>query len=73
MFDGLMVVWFLAIVIIVTLITYIALNAIDFSKFFKPNSTWQIRILIFFMSLALGFVIALGALEIIKQVDAIFE
>jgi len=35
-----------------------ALSAIDFSKVFKQNSTWQIRLLILLLSIIISYLLA---------------
>lgn len=61
-------VWYFVLLIPISVITYYALMAIDFSKIFKANSTWQIRVLAIIISLVFGFVIADGILGILDRI-----
>lgn len=60
-------VWYFVILIPVSVATYYALMALDFSKLFKANSTWQIRVLSLLISLAVGFILADGVFGIIER------
>ncbi len=64
-------VWYFVIVVIIGVATYFALMALDFSKLFKPNSTWQIKLLAILISAAIGFIIASGMLDIIRYIKEI--
>lgn len=65
-------VWYFVIFIPASIASYYALMALDFSKLFKTNSTWQIRVLSLLISIALGFLIADGVLGILERALAIF-
>ena len=69
--SSLYLVWYFAIVIIIGISTYFALMALDFSKMFRPNSTWQIKLLAILISVAMGFIIASGVLDIVRFVKEI--
>lgn len=69
--SSLYLVWYFAIVIIIGIATYFALMALDFSKMFRPNSTWQIKLLAILISVAMGFIIASGVLDIVRFVKEI--
>ncbi len=64
-------VWYFVIVVIIGVATYFALMALDFSKLFKPNSTWQIKLLAILISAAIGFIVASGMLDIIRYIKEI--
>ena len=64
--DTFYLIWYFAIVAIIAIATYFALMALDFSKLFKPNSTWQIKLLAILIGIALGFMIAGGIFDIIR-------
>ncbi|MDD3382184.1 MAG: DUF1146 family protein [Bacilli bacterium] len=51
-----------------------ALSAIDFSKVFKQNSTWQIRLLILLLSIIISYLLA-SAIEnfIVRIYDLLVE
>ncbi len=67
MIDYYVQVWYFVIFIPVSIAAYFALMAIDFSKIFKNNSTWQIRVITLLISISLGFIIADGVLGIITR------
>ncbi|MDD4057047.1 MAG: DUF1146 family protein [Bacilli bacterium] len=58
MFDYLVLMWFFVIFIPLTFACYHAFMAVDFSKFFRPNSTWQIKLLTLVLSISLAFIVA---------------
>lgn len=60
-------VWYFVIFIPVSVASYYALMSIDFSKIFKSNSTWQIRVITLLISIALGFIIADGVYGIVDR------
>lgn len=64
-------VWFLSISIAVFALMFYALQKVDYSKIFKANSTFQIKIVIVFLSLAISFACALGVLQIMQLIEAI--
>lgn len=61
-------VWEIAIFISVFALMFYALQAVDFSKIFKKNSTFQIKVIICFVSAAVGFAISMGIGEILKLI-----
>ena len=65
-------VWYFVIFIPASIASYYALMVLDFSKLFKANSTWQIRVLSLLVSIAIGFLIADGVLGILERALAIF-
>lgn len=50
--------WFFIVFLGLIPINYRALMAIDFSKMFRYNSTWQIRLLVTFVSIIIAFLIS---------------
>jgi len=70
MIDTLISLWFFFILIGFTPLTYRALMAVDFSKIFRRNSTWQIRFLVSFISFALAFIVAYAFLIIYERIFA---
>lgn len=71
MIENLITMWFFFILIGFTPFTYRALMAIDFSKIFRRNSTWQIRFLASFISVALAFIIAFAFTVVLERIMAI--
>lgn len=67
MLDYYIQIWYFVIFIPVSVASYFALMALDFSKLFKSNSTWQIRVITLLISISLGFIIADGVLGIITR------
>lgn len=65
--------WFLVILIIVAIITYRALGAVDYSKIFKARSTWQIRTLVLLVSIIVGGLIAYIFVEFISLLQNIIQ
>ena len=57
--------WEITIFVVSFAFMFSALQRIDFSKLFKPNSTLQIKIVIIFISMATSFMIALGIGELV--------
>ncbi|MBQ6817786.1 MAG: DUF1146 domain-containing protein [Bacilli bacterium] len=47
---------------------YVSMQRLDFSKFFKANSTVQIRAIILCVSCAVGVIVALGFCEILELI-----
>ncbi|MDD4000574.1 MAG: DUF1146 family protein [Bacilli bacterium] len=68
MIDNLIIMWFFFILIGFTPLTYKALMAIDFSKTFRKNSTWQIKFLMTFISISLAFIIAFAFSVILEKI-----
>ena len=67
------VAWFLVILIIIAIITYRALGAVDYSKIFKARSTWQIRTLVLLVSIIVGGLIAFIFVEFIGLIQNIIQ
>ncbi|HHU20956.1 MAG TPA: DUF1146 domain-containing protein [Acholeplasma sp.] len=65
--------WFLVILVIVAIITYRALGAVDYSKIFKARSTWQIRTLVLLVSIIVGGLIAYIFVEFISLLQNIIQ
>jgi uncharacterized membrane protein YwzB len=68
MIEKLIIMWFFFILIGFTPLTYKALMALDFSKFFRRNSTWQIKFLMTFISMALAFIIAFAFSVVLEKI-----
>ncbi len=66
-------VWFLVILIVVAMITYRALGAVDYSKIFKARSTWQIRTLVLLVSIIVGGLVGFIFLELIGLLQNVFQ
>ncbi len=66
-------VWFLVILIVVAMITYRALGAVDYSKIFKARSTWQIRTLVLLVSIIIGGLVGFIFLEFIGLLQNVFQ
>lgn len=71
MIDLYLLVWEVMIFITCFAFMYYALQALDFSKMFKANSTRQIRIIITLISAAVAFTIAFGLGEILKLISSV--
>ena len=56
--------WFFIIFIPLIFACYHAIMALDFSKLFKPNSTWQIKLLTLVLSISLAFIVAFSFVAI---------
>ena len=61
-------VWFFTIALVVFSLMFFSLQRLDFSKLFKANSTVQIKIFIVFISLAVGFGVAMGTLKLVELI-----
>ena len=66
-------VWFIVILVVVALVTYRALGAVDYSKIFKARSTWQIRTLVLLVSIIVGGLIAYIFVEFISLLQNIIQ
>lgn len=64
-------IWEIGIFIICFILMFYALQALDFSKLFRSNSTKQIKIVILFVSAAVSFMIALGIGEILQLISSL--
>lgn len=58
MAEKVVIMWFFFIFLGLIPINYRALMSVDFSKIFRRQSTWQIRLLMTFISIALAFIIS---------------
>lgn len=67
MYDNIITFWFFLFFLGLIPINYFALMAIDFSKIFKANSTWQIRTLVLFASLISSFLIAFMITTVLER------
>jgi len=63
---------FLSVFGVMILINYRVLNALDFSKLFKPNSTGQIKIILIVLSISLAFLVAFSIYQMINLVEGMF-
>jgi uncharacterized membrane protein YwzB len=66
-------IWYIVMFASITIITYYALMSVDFSKLFRRSSTWQIKILLIFVSIIFGFLVASGINEIISKILSIIQ
>lgn len=60
--------FFIAVVFI-----FRAMNAIDFSKIFKKNSTDQIRFIFMVIAIILGYLFVDAIISVIQLVDGLFS
>lgn len=58
MIDTIMDFWFLIMFFTLIPLNFRALMAIDFSKMFRYNSTWQIRLITVFLSIIISFLVS---------------
>lgn len=56
---------FLGIFLIVTAVSYVSMQKLNFKNLFKENSTTQIVTILLLISSAIGFIIAIGFNELI--------
>lgn len=68
MSDYLILMWFFIIFIPLVFTCYRALMALDLAKLFRPNSTWQIKLLTIVLSIALAFIVAFAFAAIMYAV-----
>jgi uncharacterized membrane protein YwzB len=68
MIEKFIIMWFFFILIGLTPLTYRALMALDFSKVFRRSSTWQIKLLMSFISICIAFIIAYGFTVVIEKI-----
>ncbi len=66
--DVAIIVWGLSVCLSTTILMHYCFQALDFSKLFKPNSTFQIRVIILFLSLICGIVCALGVCLLLNSI-----
>lgn len=71
MFEIYQLVWAAISFILSFTVMFYALQALDFSKLFKKNSTWQIKAMIVLVSAAIAFMIALGIGNILELISSI--
>lgn len=65
--DKLLSMWFIIFLICGALIIYRAMMALDFSRNFRSNSTWQIRLLCLFSSIAISYLVSSAVIEVIEN------
>lgn len=65
MIDIYRLILFLGILLIVTAVSYISLQKLNFKNLFSENSTSQIVTILLLISLSFGFIIAIGVNELI--------
>lgn len=65
MIDIYRLILFLGIFLIVTAVSYISLQKLNFKNLFSENSTSQIVTILLLISVSFGFIIAIGINEII--------
>lgn len=70
--EDLITMWYFIIFLGLIPINYRALMAIDFSKLFRYNSTWQIRILVLFFSIILSFLIGYAFIYSFEKLLSVF-
>lgn len=73
MIEKVITMWFFFIFFGLIPINYRALMAIDFSKIFRRNSTWQIRLLMTFISIALAFLISYAVTLSLEKILSIIQ
>lgn len=73
MIEKVITMWFFFIFFGLIPINYRALMAIDFSKIFSRNSTWQIRLLMTFISIALAFLISYAVTLSLEKILSIIQ
>lgn len=56
--NDIIAMWYFIIFLGSIPVVYSALMAVDFSKMFKYNSTWQIRLIVTFLSIIIAFLIS---------------
>ena len=64
---------FLGILLIVTAVSYISLQKLNFKNLFSENSTSQIVTFLLLISLSFGFIIAIGVNELIGLIANIWN
>lgn len=73
MIEKVITMWFFFIFFGLIPINYRALMAIDFSKIFRRNSTWQIRLLMTFISIAVAFLISYAVTLSLEKILSIIQ
>lgn len=65
MIDIYRIILFFGVFLIITAISYISLQRLNFKNLFKENSTTQIVTILLLISVSMGFIIAIGINEIL--------
>lgn len=65
-------IWFFVFLIPLIPICFRALMALDFSKMFKPNAIWQIRLLVLLLSVIIAFLFSYAMYTIVKLILGFF-
>lgn len=65
MIDIYRIILFFGIFLIITAVSYISLQRLNFKNLFKENSTTQIVTILLLISVSMGLIIAMGINEII--------
>lgn len=68
----LITIWYLFIFLVVSVLVFKALKAIDFSKVFIRSSTWQIRTLVYVVSFIAGGLVAELLFRVVEIISKIF-
>ena len=71
MIDIYRLILFIGILLIVTAVSYISLQKLNFKNLFSENSTSQIVTILLLISVSFGFIIAIGINEIIGLITNI--
>lgn len=66
------IIWGVCITSGITFGLYVAFQRLDFSKMFKANSTVQIKVILLFVSLAIGCIIGLGFSILLNSILNLF-
>lgn len=73
MVDNVITMWFFFIFLGLIPMNYRALMAIDFSRIFRRNSTWQIKLLMTFISISLAFLVSYAITESLDKLIKIIQ
>lgn len=71
MADILIDVWFLVLMFGLSAIVYRTFQAIDYSKIFRRNSTWEIRTLVLLLSIAIAYLVASAFISVLERIMSI--
>ncbi|MCK9470554.1 MAG: DUF1146 family protein [Bacilli bacterium] len=63
--------WFFIMFLGLIPMVYRALMAIDFSKFFKYNSTWQIRLIVTLITIIISFLVSYSITYSLEKILAV--
>ena len=66
--DVLLSTWYMIIFFGLIPIVYKALTAMDVSRIFKRNSTWEIRLLVLLMSIVLSYLTASAFVAVLERI-----